>query len=305
MAMYNASLVGGSSVEIDGVAYDGDLKLKKCTRDVKLPSSPLQHSNGDMAIMGDTIHLLGDAKKHCSFDGQNWKIESDLPYNFTNGCCEVYKGELHILGGNGTSGTKQHYKWDGSTWTLASNMPIQPYYLGSLVENNEINIYWGTYHYKWNGSTWTLASNIPSNLISVRATKYKGSVHLLARYKNALNKVYDIHYKNLNGVWTEMEDLPYEPLAGSCCVSTSDKLYLIGGSEGIHQKNKYVYNDSSWEKDTDLPYFFKYGSVDILNDKLIIAGSSFYGTGGYNDDEVEVTYGDNVYILGQEIYEII
>ena len=74
MAMYNANLAGGgSSVTIDGVEYEEDLKLKSSTIDLYI---------------------------------------GDLPFQFYYGSAVVLNGEIHILGSSNNSFYQYHYKWD-------------------------------------------------------------------------------------------------------------------------------------------------------------------------------------------------
>ena len=81
MAMYNANLAGGgSSVTIDGVVYEGDLKLKsgKATKYYKLPYS---FRNGSAVVLNDEVYMIGGEINgyllFYKFDGTTWQQLGD------------------------------------------------------------------------------------------------------------------------------------------------------------------------------------------------------------------------------------
>ena len=104
MAYFKCGSGSGNVVEIDGVEYDGDLKLKSDKLD----------------------------------------IQKQLPYNFNRGSAVVLNGEIHILGSDDSSCYTKHYKWNGTSWVSVSTLPYDFWLGSAVVYNNEIHILGGT-----------------------------------------------------------------------------------------------------------------------------------------------------------------
>ena len=188
MAMYNASLVGGSSVEIDGVAVDGDLKLVRAT-DVDIISSislPYAFTRGCAFIYEDKVHIIGgdgstSLYRFYRLDDTAWTSIGSILYQFYGGRVAITSQGIHMLGGF-YSTYKSFYRWNGTTWDNLGSLPIQFVEAGIEVINDEIHIFGTGYsttssdytaHYKWNGMAWTKVGTLP-RYGPARAVYYKG-----------------------------------------------------------------------------------------------------------------------------------
>ena len=104
----------GSSVEIDGVPYDGDLKLVSTTTDMAINTLPYNFHNGCAVVLDNKIHILGGTDSntnHYKYNGSYWVSVSTLPYIFYGGGAVVLNGEIHIMGSKHSSSYyKYHYK---------------------------------------------------------------------------------------------------------------------------------------------------------------------------------------------------
>ena len=159
MAMYNASLAGGgSSVTIDDVVYEGDLKLKSVLSDIRLTNLPYNFYAGSAVVLDGEIHILGGADSnhldsHYKWDGTSWTSVMSIPYHFKNGSAVVLDGEIHILGGDYKSSSspgnyyyRSHYKYNSITnkWNKEKFLPYYFYY-GSAVVLESLYILGGNY----------------------------------------------------------------------------------------------------------------------------------------------------------------
>ena len=110
MAYFKCGSGSGSSVTIDDVVYEGDLKLKSVISDVKLPNTPYNSRFGSVVVLDGEIHLIGGEivysdnanRNHYKFNGSSWSKVSTLPYDFEDGSAVVLNGEIHIFGGGYT-----------------------------------------------------------------------------------------------------------------------------------------------------------------------------------------------------------
>ena len=59
MAYFKCGSGSGNVVEIDGVEYDGDLKLVSNTMNLNIGTLPYNFYNGSAVVFNNGIHILG------------------------------------------------------------------------------------------------------------------------------------------------------------------------------------------------------------------------------------------------------
>ena len=154
---------------------------------------------------------------------------SALPYKLNRSHVVVFRGEIHILGGD--AGQKNHYKHNGSEWVSVSTLPFSFYEGNAVVFDDKIHIFgsmsgssYYKVHYAWDGSSWTKLSNAPYSM-----TDFNRSVALD-------NKIIcfpeNFAYKFESETWTLMETYPYNDnrynpanVGGTIYYSKSDGIY--------------------------------------------------------------------------------
>ena len=274
MALFNASLsAGGSSVEIDGVEVDGDLKLKSSIRTLSLGTLPYGIYYGSAVVLNNEIHILGCSsstysKYHYKWNGSSWTSVSTLPFKFNSGSAVVLNNEIHILGAKDYN---LHYKWDGSTWISVSTPPeLTPNYQ-AVVLNEDIYIPFGGNNkiFKYSGSTntWTtISSTFPYQNSQGSTIVYNNQIHILGGNTGSGNYY---HYKWNGSTWTSVSTLPYSFYDGSV-VKLNGVIHILGGNSTATKH--YKWNGSSWVSVSTLPFDFYAGSAVVLYKAIHILG---------------------------------
>ena len=290
MALYNANLAGsGSSVTIDDVVYEGDLKLKSLGNMSLFTSSlPFDLGEGSATVYKNKIHIMGrkysntgsdsERRAHYSWDGSTWKYETNLPYGFYEAPIVTYDEAIHLLSTYGeTSNMSKHYKYNDSTWTSVSTLPFSACGSKAVVYKNKIHLFspnyagYANYHYSWNGSTWTQETDVPYSMGSEgAATVYNSEIHITAG-----NKV-KYHYKYNGSTWTSVSTTPNDG-SNAVLIERNNKLYL-----GCHTGNWYEWDETKAEW---LEYFLSNEtnagcsrSSVVYNDMIHVLGGEGYYT---------------------------
>ena len=188
------------------------------------------------------IHILGGvdygARAHYKYNGKEWSVASELPYQFSYGKAVEYNGEIHIFGGE-KSNIHNHYKWDGKDWIeletlnfdVAGSTPVvfnnEIWVIGnSIVENSKV-----IHHYTNNG--WgndTIIDFDCPDIINPSVAVLNGKLHVLGGVDtkgNSLNT--HITYTTKDG-WKEGTRIPDKALCDSSkgAVVINDMLWVVG-----------------------------------------------------------------------------
>lgn len=305
---------GGSSVTIDDVEYDGDLKLVSSEIDVKLNNMPIELSpNGNAIVYNDEIHIIY-LTNHYKWNGSKWESVSTFPISIQQHACIVLNGELHVLGNsNGSYSYRCHYKWNGSTWTSVSTLPYDsfrgPYTVAIL--NGYLHIFGsctsGTqdWIYRFNGSSWSRAGTIPYDFYNNNClVALNNEVHLFGLGSNA-----NYHYKWDGSTWTNVSTTPYEFYYGIPLI-IDDEIHIFGGGNlqnylPVNGLKHLKYDGSRWIRLKDLPFHTYNGRGVVLNNKIYLLGSNFRTYSDRGSSAVEVTNFRKIfYELNKKIYEI-
>ena len=259
MAYFKCSTGGGNSVEIDGVAYDGDLKLvKRSVIDMEY-TLPYQYPAELVKCKGE-IHILSRYNSDYSYKtlhykwnktSEIWESVSTLPYQLYYGCAVVQNDEIHILGSLTSNKYKCHYKFNGSSWVSVSTLPYDFYYGSANVYKDEIHILGGgsdsvydsaKKHYKYNGSTWTSVSTLPYYFIKGNVEIFDNQIHILGSSVSSCSKY---HYKYNGSTWESVSTLPIGLSRYSCNTLLHDNKIIF---PNINTINTYEWDGNSWIK---------------------------------------------------------
>lgn len=303
---------GGSSVEIDGVEYDGDLKLKSSEIDVRLNNMPIELSpNGNAIVYNDEIHIIY-LQNHFKWNGSKWESVSTLPISVKKCACIVFNGELHVLGSDSNPYTC-HYKWNGSTWTSVSTLPYDtfrgPYTVAIL--NGYLHIFGSNYSYtsrfvyRFNGSSWSSVGTIPYDFLDSNClVTLNNEVHLFGLGSNV-----NYHYKWDGSTWTNVSTIPYEFYYGIPLI-IDDEIHIFGGGNlqnylPVNGLKHLKYDGSQWINLKALPFYTYNGRGVVLNNKIYLLGSNFKTYSDRGSSALEVTNFRKIfYELNKKIYEI-
>lgn len=150
---------------------------------------PYLFQHGFALKYGDKIHMLGSnqlgsnydyRKNHYTFDGNTFDEESVMPYDFYYSPAVVYKGRIHIFGGENAN-IRQHWSYGlEHRWKQISDSPIAGYGGSACVYHGKIHLFNGTDHYSFDGTTWTQESTLPGTTEGGAITVvYKDKIYLL------------------------------------------------------------------------------------------------------------------------------
>lgn len=180
----------------------------------------------------------------------------------------MYRGKIHLLGGDSYATRHEVYNPDTDTWADSVTLPT---YFGqgmSVVYNDEIHILnsanatsYYKIHYKFDGEKWTKLSDTPQGLIHGSAVVYEGKLHIIGGGDNNAK----LHYtwNEDTDTWTRLNDLPLDANYCTAFVLTNE-IHLIWSKS--HYK---------WNKDTDSWTNVDSGLTASLND--------YWGVCVYND----------------------
>lgn len=183
---------------------------------------------------------------------------TQLPVDFNNGSVVLYRGEIHILGGEIGY---YHRKWTGSSWVEVSTLPFDFEDGAAVVWNDEIHIIGGIgddgasqKHYKWNGSSWSNVSTLPYSIIRGKAVVYNNEIHILGSSIDITGFSYSKnHYRWTGTGWLSVSTLPFKFNSGNAVVYNNE-IHIMGGDGDDTAYNKhYKWNGSSWSSVSTLP----------------------------------------------------
>lgn len=207
------------------------------------------------------------------WDGGGWRREADIPYNFYGGCAVVYKGKIHLLGGEDYP--TRHYSWNGSSWVNESTLPYNLVLGSAVVWNDKIHILGSSSalgaHYSWDGSSWTQEARVPVNFYGENnAVIYDGYIHTISSWWGRYgNHRYVCKYDGT--AWTSVINPANNSYASSA--SYGGKIYLLGAS-GTGGAGYQEYEDGVYGSVKTIPYQFSGGFALVYNGKIHMLGSA-------------------------------
>lgn len=207
------------------------------------------------------------------WDGNGWRREADIPYNFYQGAAVVFQGKVHLLGG--ADNPTRHYSWDGTNWAEESTLPYNLTLGSAVVWNNKIHILGSSSalgaHYSWDGSSWTQEAGVPVNFYGENnAVIYDGYIHTISSWWGS----YGMHRyvcKYDGTAWTSVINPANNSYASSA--SYDGKIYLLGAS-GTGGAGYQEYEDGVFGDVKSIPYQFSGGFALVYNGRIHMLGSA-------------------------------
>lgn len=210
---------------------------------------------------------------------ENEKL-SDLPYAFANGSLVEYEGELHILGGSGSSSQTKHYKLNKDTrlWESVSTLSYSHSSGSAVVYRGEIHLLGGVsglnQHWKLNKTSgkWEQLDNLPYNFSKGDAVVKDDCIHLLGSDISP----YTQHYKFNGTSWTPDVTLPYGFKNGSAVVKDNE-IRLLGTDAGNNYKAHWKLNKTTneWQQLVSIPVEFYGTDAVVYGDKIHLLGTQY------------------------------
>lgn len=191
---------------------------------------------------GTKVYINGELQSSNTMNLLNMK----LPLAFYTCYAVVYRGEIHLLGGEiYGSYYKYHYKFNGKSWESVSTIPSSGV-KGACVINDEIHIITMSNHYKWDGNEWTLVSTLPIDVTAGSiVVKFNNEIHILG-FESGTK-----HYKWDGTSWVSVSTIPYSVKYGSA-VEYNNQLHLFGGEYQNAFTKHSVWDGTSWVEQTSL-----------------------------------------------------
>lgn len=255
--------------------------------------------------LGSQISLDNTDLSEIIFNGVSvWKSRimlKKLPYDFSGGSAVVLNGEIHILGGYGTSNRTKHYKYNGSDWVSVSTLPYEFYQSNAVVLNNEIHILGGgnssdyKKHYKWNGTEWISVSTLPYEFSYGVAVVLNNEIHILGSYYftgTPPNQTYTHarkHYAWNGSTWSSKSTLSTDVTYEVIGVAYDNAIHIFRSPNNSITSNHYMWNGSSWTTLAYLTSFQAYGAQAIVYDNRI------HLLGGLNSNTAHYTWNGTNY----------
>ena len=317
MAMFNADLAGGgSSVEIDGVAYDGDLKLEKTVRNVSLPNLPFNFYQGSAVVHDGEIHIFSSV--HYKFNGTEWVEVSTLPISVSSHNQVVeYKGKIYLLVG------KNFYVWDDSTWTALTPPPYYSNYepiWKSIVCLDRIYIF-GTRSngsnseiYYYENGTWTSTGYSIGHAHDSATFATDGEYMYIVGYGDgSLGTTNILKYNGRTSSANLTSSMPYR-LRQACTEFVDGELHIYGTLTKKSVDSHYVYDYSfahyvfrnyEWIQLDDIPHASGGGTSVLFDNCACIIGSYVDAYENKISSSLQrFLFAKNVTIIDKPIYEI-
>ena len=221
-------------------------------RECLLPFQVDVHETCFIMFNGDLHMLGGDGNKvrvHYKWNGENWSVASELPYDFCNGRAIEYQGKLHIFGGGptkfyGTYSTgrlNNHYAWDGEKWEKASDLPYPVWGATPFVCSGKLHLIGGGIvndknynqtHYIWDGISWSKGTDLPFTLFNGSIAKVSDTQIYVFGGANQSGGARQNIAKLFNGSnWSNVTSLPADALNNSAQSATvdADRNIVVGG----------------------------------------------------------------------------
>lgn len=317
MALYNANLAGGgSSVTIDDVVYEGDLKLKSTYNDTYLTDLP--DTTYGASGTGNTAFVIDNELYVYTYDGNIYKYNDNNWVNVTDdgysNCAFLfatsYEGAIHLLCGSKSGYERVHKKYINGTWSDDTALPYDLRYGVAVSDENDFYIAGGGGStkscYKYNGY-WSSKGTIPYTLSEATACIKDGLFNILG---TSLSGYENSHYVlNSNNTWTSVSTLPYSFRSGGCVV-LDGKIHLFGHYSYNNNLGYYHYSLNSetnvWTKENDLPFPFRYGSYTKYNNSICLLGSDSRSYESNSSSAVQkLLFREKVVCLNKKNYEIV
>ena len=214
--------------------------------------------NGKLYMCGNTS--TGANMNFRIFDGTS-VISAGflLPYSASYFNIIVHNGEIHVLGG---SGTTQHYKLVGDSWVSVSTLPTRIYGGAVVSYNGEIHVIGSIYsssyykrHWVYSDSNgWTQLSDPPCFPRYTNAVVYDGKIHCFD--SSSTPSTGTNHYAYDGTSWSLVSVAP--PFIADCkgLVVYNDELHILGaGTATTNQRlTHYKFVDGEWQFVQGLPW---------------------------------------------------
>lgn len=283
---------GGSSVTIDGVVYEGDLKLKKRTMHKKLPSL----SGTPYALYSFKGKLRALTKNgHYELNGEEWSRLGETVYCIG---VSIINGYVYAIG----SGSIYMLNNTSYTWTSKYNNGNQYWDRGNIATYNNV-AYIGHARgygsstqrvYKYTGGT-TITELCTEPYIDYvgKTVVESGTVYLLGTEKGCYS------YSTSTSAWTKVNN-GYTNLC-SFAIVLNNVIHALGGDKDNGNSFRHdKVTDSTYTELGILPLVMdsSHGVATIHNGKIVISG------GGSTSSSRSTNYSSEIYILDDEVYEI-
>ena len=281
---------GGSSVEIDGVEYDGDLKLVSDNVYENLPDIP---EVGESFVHENCIYLVSTSKMY-KCDNDIWQFVANLPYtNYRSGFCS-YQGCVYMIGSYTTSYNETMYKFNGESWTNVSTSSADGHritfstHAGAIgvlndriymLGQNDGSVVYTTYQrFNQSNNTWSYLGNLPFNISSsskcIVTTEHNGLLYITTSNSSEI-------YSFNGSSFTKITD---SPESSGKLVINNNKLYRCCATKNDYtnynydyskSKKIYFYSDGEWTEDEEAPYELYYSRCNSCKNKIYVIGGSF------------------------------
>lgn len=305
MAYFRCGSGGGNVVEIDGVEYDGDLKLKEKMYWIKLADLPCTFTEGTIVEYDGEINIIPNYSTSIYRKTENgWVERKTMPYSTYSDHAVIYKGDLFIrankylymhnrvndtwtsvysgsyLPSSGSAGSI--LATDNGIYAFANSAP------NSSGSNDACVVIYGS------GNT----ASLPMAFNYSRMVYHEGNIHMLGSNANTTYKLKHYRFNESSKTWTSLGSLPCT-VKDCPVISTKKGICIIANSQ------YYILIDGTWTTIGETPYESSGGSAIEYKDNIHrMGGNTTYYTYNNNTGTKVFPYASFEFMIDKKVYEI-
>lgn len=266
------------------------IDVAKLPYKIDVHETSLVSFNNELHLLGGDDELL---RSHYKWDGESWKIASELPFDFCDGLAIVYNNEIHIIGSSPIgfivnpaesipNFINSHYKWDGETWKKASNLPYITWGCTGFVMNSKLHICGGgrgdgvSYaknHYIWDGVSWSRGTDLPDERFSASAVRISDTeVYITGGIDLAVNQKIASTIKYNGMIFSEGPSIETDGMVNSGYGVTynNDRQPIIIG------RRYYTLIDDEWKPSFSFGEFDNGAAIEVGDEIHVFNGINHY-----------------------------
>ena len=198
---------------------------------------------------------------------QSWQTMTPMPVGLTFPVVVALNGEIHVIGGGGTSGaTDLHLRYTPATnlWDTLAPVPYLAQQPAGAVLYGKIHYFGGGFpnsgtpldsHYEYDPGTnvWTAKANLTIPRVIMEAAVLNGKLYAIGGQPD---KTLFQEYDTVSNSWTTKNALPDQNFWYSTVNVVNGEMFRFGGggyTSPVNYVSKYNSSSDSWTNISSLP----------------------------------------------------
>lgn len=220
---------------------------------------------------------------------QKWDTLAPVPERLTFAVASVLNGQIHLIGGGGTSGASYaHYRYDPATntWDTRAALPYRSQQPAGAAVNGKIHHFGGGYpntgtpladHYIYDpvADSWTAGASLTAPRAIHSAVGLNGQLYSLGG--QGMSKLVQVYDATNNG-WVNKNDLPDNSFWYGAHVVAMGKIYRFGGggyTAPVNFAHEYNSANDNWTAIPTLPNATHAIKGAAIGNKIFLAGGYY------------------------------